>query len=377
MNNLNAIIPKILSRGLLTLRGKLVMPRIVNGDYSSEAAKKGELINVPIPTAAAVTDVTPSNTKPALVDKTPESVDIPLDQWKMSSFHLTDQDMLRIDMDAHFMPMSTLSAIDAIAENINGYIMGLYTQVPNWVGTAGSTPFSTDAAAAIAARKKLSSLKAPATERRMVLDLDAEANALGLAQFADVSQVGERNVKIEGEIGRKYGFDFFSDQQVPSHTTGAAGTILTNGIQAIGATSITVDGITGTGIVAGDAFTIAGQSTQYTVTAATALGGGAQTLTISPKLSAQVADGIQLTFVASHAVNLAFHRDAFAFAMRPLAQTTQSMQMGSKILSLTDPATGITMRLEVTRVHKAVTWEFDVLYGGKLVRPELAVRVLG
>ena len=376
MNNLNAIIPKILSRGLLTLRGKLIMPRIVNGDYSSDAAQKGSVINVPIPTAAAVTDVTPSNTKPVLVDKTPSSVDIPLDQWKMSSFHLSDQDMLRIDMDAHFMPMSTLSAIDAIAENINGYIMGLYKQVPNWVGTAGTTPFATDAAAAIAARKKLSALKAPSAERRFVLDLDAEANALGLTQFADVSQVGERNVKIEGEIGRKYGFDFFSDQQVPYHTKGMAGTVLTNGIQAAGATSIVIDGIT-TAVVPGDLFTIAGQSTQYTVISVSALVSTEQTVVISPALSAQVADGIQLTPVASHAVNLAFHRDAFAFAMRPLAQSSQAMAMGSKIMSLTDPATGITMRLEVTRVHKAVTWEFDVLYGGKLVRPELAVRVLG
>lgn len=380
MNDLTQIMPKILARSLMVLRGKLVMPRLVNGDYSAEAAKKGDVINVPLPVAQAVTSVTPSNAKPALVDKTPDSVSVPLDQWKMTSFHLSDKDMVQVDQNEHFLPMQTQSAIDAIAEDVNSYLLGLYAQVPNFVGATNAVPFATTGAAAIDARKKLHSLKAPRDQRRMVIDLDAEANALALAIFGDVEKVGERNVKIEGEIGRKYGFDFFSDQQVKEHTVGATtGTAIAidNGPgYAAGDETIHVDGLTAAFVV-GDLFTIAGNTTQYTVTAAGALAVADQDITISPPLAAAAANDAVITVIGSHVANLAFHRDAFAFAMRPLAQTTQSMQLGSQILSLTDPLTGITLRLEVTRVHKAVTWEFDVLYGGKLVRHQLATRVLG
>ena len=59
-NNLDDILPKILARGLMALREAAVMPRVVNGDYSSEAAKKGETIDVPIPSAVKTIDVAES-----------------------------------------------------------------------------------------------------------------------------------------------------------------------------------------------------------------------------------------------------------------------------------------------------------------------------
>lgn len=384
-NNLAQITPKVLARALMVLRGKLIMPALVNSDMSGEASQKGATIDVPIPAIQAVTDVTPSNTKPALVDTSPTIVQVPLDQWKMSTFHLTDKDMQTIDVNAAFLPMQTLAAVDALAANINGYLLKLGEQVPTWTGTAGTTPFASDASAAINARKMLTAQKAPDDGlRSLVLDLNAEANALALPAFANLEQTGDPNVKINGILGRKYGLNFGSDQQVLTHVKGAAtGTsIAVNGTNNAGAGAgnnysgtLAVKGLT-SAFIPGDRFTIAGDSTQYVVLSVTGTTPTA-TLTISPALQANHVDGDVITVVGNHVMNLAFHRNAFAFAMRPLVQSTQDTAMGSKILSMTDPATGISMRLEVTRVHKAVTWELDVLYGGRLVRPELATVVLG
>jgi hypothetical protein len=76
-------------------------------------------------------------------------------------------------------------------------------------------------------------------------------------------------------------------------------------------------------------------------------------------------------------VNLVFHRDAFAFANRPLVATTLDVQLGNQIIAMTDPQTGVTLRLEVSRQYKQTVWELDILWGAELIRPALAARILG
>lgn len=381
-NTLDNIMAKLLARGLLALRGQITMPRIVNSDYADEAAQKGQVINVPVPKPQPVTDVSPSNTPPAPNDTTPGNVEVPLDQWKQTDFFLSDKDMVEIDRNRHFLPMQTSEAISAIASTINAHIMGFYDRVPTLVGTPGTTPFATDTSAIINTRKKLHNQRCPKANRRLVLDFDAEANALALAQFADVEKVGERQVKIEGELGRKYGFDIFSDEDVPTHTAGTlTGDPTVTGANAEGATTVnvTTDADDAVDLKKGDVITIAGDSQTYAVTADTGSIGASTNVDVSiyPGLKQATTGGEALSVEGSHVVNLGFHRNAFAFAMRPLVQSTQDMALGTRIVSMQDPQTGLVMRLEVSRQHKQVVWSFDVLYGGLLVRPELATRLAG
>ena len=381
-NSISNVLAKILARGLLALREQAVMPRLVNGDYSSEAAQKGDTIDVPIPSAITATDVTPSNTPPTPTDSTPGKVQIALNNWKKADFYLTDKEMVEIDKNEHFMPMQMSEAIRSLANVINEDIHDEYLGVYGYTGTAGTTPFASTVTDATNARKVLHQQRAPRTERRGVLDYDAEANALALAPFSDAEKIGSNGVKIEGEIGRKYGIDWFADDAVKTHTAGTLavpGGIVDANASA-GSTSIEVVSASTIGnINVGDIFTIAGDSQTYvagaTVSAITSA--VAQTVAINPPLQVAVASAAAITIVGDHVVNLSFHRDAFAFANRPLVSNTQDMSLGSQILSMTDPQTGITLRLEVSRQYKQVVWEFDVLWGAKLVRPELATRIAG
>ncbi len=376
-NDVSAVMPKILARGLMSLREQAIMPRLVNGSFSAEAAEKGDTIDVPLPADLVASDVTPGSVPPESSSSEMEKIQIELNNWKKSSFHLTDKEMMEISSHENFIPMQVGSAVRALANAVNETIHNQYKGIYGVVGAAGTTPFEIDSTDATAARKMLLKQRAPKENRYGVLNFDAEANALDLASFSDVDKTGNNSVKIEGEIGRKFGINWFSDDHVMRHETGAAtsGSIQVD-ISGSSGKTLKADGFSASPIE-GDVFTIGGGAQQYVVNSATDLSGGVYTMIISPALVADVADADELTFVGSHEVNLVFNRDAFAFANRPLVQSTVGDGLGSQIMSMTDPQTGLSLRLEVSRQYKQVVWEFDLLWGVKLVRPELAIRLAG
>lgn len=384
-NSLTAVVRQLLAQGLLALRQQAIAPRLVNLGYSAMAGERGSSIDVPIPSAVTVRDVVPGVTPAANQDSTPSKVTINLDQWKEASFYLTDKEQMEVQ-DGHF-PSQASEAIKALANTVDAYILGFYNKVFSYGGTAGTTPFASDLVAYTDARKWLNTWAAPFTDRRVLLGVDAEANALKLPIFLQADQRGDQQGIIEGLIGRKIGADWFLDQNIPTHTSPAfsAGAVTVNGVNAVNAGS-TDNGRTGTvsiakatnahQLVAGDILTIAGDSQPYVVLApAPNLIVGNTTVTIAPALKKATAGGEVVTKLATHVANLLFHRDWFAFANRPLVGAAQGL--GNIIESAVDPVSGLTLRLEVSRQHKQTTFSYDILYGGQAVRPELAARILG
>ena len=374
-NTLTNILDKILAQGLVTLREAAVMPRLTNIDYSAEGAEQGDTIDVPIPKAQVVSSVAASSTPKAAAGNAPSKVQISLDQWKMTDFHLTDKEMAEIDRNRHYVPMQTAEAARAIANNVDGYIHGKYTGVYGYVGTAAVVPFST-VATTTGARKVLNNQLAPMSQRRLVMDPNAEDQALQLSAYSDLEKTGDFAVKIEGEIGRKFGIDHFMSQNVVTHTTGTRGTDTQVGsTTAIGVSALAIVAGSAVGtIVVGDVFTIAGDSQTYVANTAITTTSANQNVSIDPPLKVIASATSVLTFKGTHVVNLAFNRNAFAYVTRPLADDGLNTNPTSVLV---DNETGLTMRLEVVRQHKQNAWQFDVLYGAQLVRPQFATRIAG
>lgn len=367
-NTITNVIPQLLAQGLLALRQMAIMPRYVNRAYESTAGEKGSSIDVPIPSAISAIDVTPSYVPPDDAGVSPTNVNIPLDTWKEASFFLNDKEMLEIQ--AGTIPMQASEAIKALANAVDNSILGLYTGVYGWAGTAGTTPFATDLSAFVDARKVLTNQLAPTDPRYVMLNADAEANALLLRAFQDASFRGDSDGIINGQIGQKLGSLWFVDQNAPTHTVGnwSAGTAT----GTAGANTVTINAGTGAFVV-GDVLLFAGDTQTYAVTART---GTAPTTSIevSPALLTSPS-GAAITRKASHAVNLNFHRDAFALASRPFAGS-DPLGLGM-FQSAVDPVSGLTLRLEVSRQHKRTRFSYDILYGVKLVRAQLACRIAG
>jgi len=374
-NTLTTVIPQILAQGLLALRGECILPRLVNTDYSKEAAEKGSTIDVNIPSAISAAAVTPSYVAPDDAGVTPTKVQISLNKWYEAPFFLSDNDQMQA-MEG-IIPMQASEAVKSLARQVNSDIFAEYKGVYGYSGVAATTPFASDVSEWTEARKALNVQLAPMGDRRVVLDPDAEANAIGLRAFQDASFRGDTAGIMEGQIGRKLGADWYMDQQVPTHTAGtAAGATTDNAGYAIGIKTVTLASA-GTGtILVGDVFTIAGDSQSYVVITGDSDVSGGGTVVFEPGLKVAITtSATAITVKASHVVNLGFHRDAFALATRPLMDSSEGL--GNIVQQAIDPVSKLALRLEVSRQHKRTRFAFDILYGVKLVRRELAARIAG
>lgn len=388
-NTISNVVPQLLVGALPTLREQSVMPRLVNRSIGDEARDKGDTIDVPIASAISARNVTAAVTHATNQDMSPTKVQVVLDQWKEASFHLSDKDAESVM--AGTIPMQAAEAVKSLANAADTYILGLYKGVYYYGGTAGTTPFATNLTAFKQARTFLNKGLAPLDDRRVVLDPDAEGNALLLDVFLKADARGDQGGIIRGQIGQKLGADWFMNQNIVSHTAGTyaitgAGSVVIKATVAAGQKTVifacasTTNSVGGT-LKVGDIFTISGHAQPYVVTVSASVALGANTtlsVQFEPALSeAAVTDTtVGLGAIADHVVNVAFHRDAWAFASRPLSSS--SMAGGGAIFSsVTDPISGVTLRLEVSRQYKQWTYSYDILYGAKLVRAQLASRILG
>lgn len=377
-NTLTEVIPQLLAQGLMALREMVVMPQLVNRAYESLAGPEGSTIDVPIPSAIAVQDVTPSNTPPATADVAPTSVPIALNRWKEAPFYMTDKDLMEVQRGT--LPMIASEAVKGLANEVDQYLLAFASQFYGSYGTAGTTPFGDEKTTdATGIRTILNKQLAPRDPRHVVLDPDAEGSALNVRAFQDASFGGGVQELLEGRMNRKLGFQWWMDQNVQQHTAGTGANYVTNTgtVLPVGTKSIPVDTGTGT-ILTGDIISFANHTQTYVVTADHS--GGTGTVSIEPGLVAAVGDGVAVTGpgdtggVGDHVMNLAFHRDAIAFATRPLEN---SQHPASIIQSAVDPVSGLTLRLEVTREHRRDRYAYDILYGAAVIRRELGARLLG
>lgn len=368
-NDLTAVIPQVLSQAVLLLRQNAIMPRLINTDYSNEVAEQGDTVDIPIPSAIATRDVVPGPVQVAPNNEVkPKKTQLVLDHWKEAPFIMTDKEISSVMRGT--APRQLREAVKAISNDIDGSILNCYKDVGGMAGTPGTIPFSTSTVEAQEAFRTLNIQLCPREDRRIVLDPFAEANAIGLPQFQNVDKSGTDETIRNAVIGHKLGFDWFQDQNVPRHVTGnGAGFAVSQADHEPGDDTVTISGGTGS-LGVGDVFSVAGD-TEQTYAVKSVIGG---VLTYSPKARVGWQQGAAITTKASHTVNLAFHRDAFGFASRTMADVFPG---GSEIMSMADPVSGVVLRLEVSRQHKQTQWSLDCLWGAKCVMPELACRIMG
>ncbi|MHB0938991.1 MAG: P22 phage major capsid protein family protein [Armatimonadota bacterium] len=364
----------ILARVALSLlRSTLKMGALVYKDYSKEFKKVGQSITIRKPPAFSVQDLTTEAAGAGITTQnvTETTTTLTLDRWRGVRFAVSTADKaLKLEeiRDRIIRP-----AILPLAEDLDAYLLGLYTQIPYWYGTAGTTPNGLDDLGGIG--KVLADNKCPTDDVSLVVNPAAQAQLWPVMAAMNVAKPAPENEALtRAQIGLVNNMNTFMDQNVASHNAGGDLSVnINNGAgYAIGTTAISLKNIAAA-LVVGDLLTIGGY--QHTIATAGALGGGIQAVTIYPALKAAVADNDAVVVAADHVANLAFHRNCIALATAPLEPPSG----GATGYTLTDEEFGITVRVvtdwDNTNMSEVTT--LDLLYGAKVIYPELGARLLG
>jgi len=404
----------VAAEALRHLENNCVMGKLVYRGYETEWKQRprgwnvGSTVTIKAPVYFRVKNGRPVD----VVDLKEQTTTFVVNNWKHVAWVVTAEEMtLNLDK---WSERFLRPAMQAIANYIDLSLLGLYTDVPNQVGTPGTTPSSFYTFAQAGAR--LDEEGCPYDDRYCVIDPQCQAKLTdslkGLFQQAIVTKSVEKGKIIDNFAG----FKMFMSQNVNTHTVGtwaAVADIQKNVIATERDATLSLKS-TGAAQTAkhGDIFTIAavnsvnpvsGQSTgslrQFVVDADVNMDGAGEiaALTCTPgtspyQLNSSAAleewlpyqnhdvlpqDNAAVTVAGTtglvHKVNMAFHKDCFGLVMVPIEIPA------SASWKATVSHNGYTIQVlrYLDGANYQETIRFDVLYGLKTLNPFLGCRIAG
>lgn len=201
--------PDIIAReALMVLRNNAVMANLVHRDYSNEfIAGVGDTITIRKPATFEAKEYAGSID---VQDATENSVSVKMDKHLDVSFAVTSK-QLTMDIE-DFSKQLLVPAMQAFQDKIDSYLLGLSADITNKVTATGVMQNDI-----VDARKHLTTAAAPLTERRFVYGSDTEAELLKTDLFISAEKVGDEGTALrEASLGRKFGMDFYVDQNADS-----------------------------------------------------------------------------------------------------------------------------------------------------------------
>lgn len=390
-NTLSSFNPIFYAQEALTALEKALglAGRVYRGyDDANTSRTKGQFIDIPVPGSFTAQDG-PSTAQ----DITASNIQIELASLKEVKFALTDKELTysgeRI-VNEHVRP-----AVYALADKIDQDVAAQFKNVPwyfDWTGPAAVGDITT-------ARRILFDNKVPLSDEALMHFMASgqiEKELLDLAAFSQNQGAGQAGIdaQMRGYLGKRYGFNFFANQNAPSITSATvadlAGAVNNGAGYAAGIKTMAIDGLSASAaLVIGDIVVVTSHTQQYVLSADVTLDGtGAGSISFygSPSvqgggLESAVVDNQVITIVkaggsgATKVNSLAFHQNAFALAMAKLPDFYDGQ--GVRVFATpVDP----TSRLSV----RARTWAapgedkfyvaLDCLYGVKTLDGNKAVR---
>lgn len=405
----------IAKEALMHLDNNLVFAKQVYRGYEEEFSKKvngyevGETISIRRPTDFTVR----TDAVMATQDVTEGKVALTVDQRRGVDFEFTSQDLtLKI---GELGERVIKPAMIQLANSVDTYLAGLYSSVPNWVGTSGQVVNSF--ADFAKAPENLDERAVPQDTRAAVLS-PADHWALLGSQTSLYIQDAAKGAYRKGSLGEIGGVDTFMSQNILTHTAGTrtdaavdqalqANTIAYATVKDTMVQTIHMDGLgTTKTIKKGDVFTIADVYDVNPVTKAPlpflkqfvvvsdassdAVTTGDADVDVYPALiwsgafqNVAVTSGVtnlndktvtwKSAASANDRQNMVFHKNAFTLVMVPLVSPPGAVDVGRRSYK----GTSVRIIPVYDGTNDISKWRCDILFGGKAIDPRLATRLSG
>lgn len=360
----------ILTTALKELVSQLTMPGLITVDTADESKKKGETVQVQCP--VVFKEALEHGESSVATDIEEKVVDVKLNRQPYVEFKLSDREYN--SMIDGTIPKSLQGALNVLAYTVNSACVDMYKDVPHYTGNLESNNDRTRFDI-IKTKTGMDLLNAFGT-RNLVLTSETSADFL-----KDFTSGNDQTAERDGVIGRRMGFDIYEENQAVTHKAGTASAdagIKTSAITGAGSLAISLTGATaGATFKHGDVLKIAGVPGSFSVASDVVAAGGSAVVTLTSKLEADVPANASVTVVGDHRVDLAFLPEAFMIVFRQLE--TPANSGSTTISSLTDPNTGITLRLLSWYEPKTESthWKLETLFGVKAIAPDRAIRMGG
>jgi hypothetical protein len=358
----------VANEALAILRNNCIYKDLVHTDFSKEFVNHvGDTVNVRTPASLTAYDFSTTITTQ---DTTESYVAVKLNKFKDVSVVITSKEW-SLEM-KDFSQQVIAPAMAALGEAVDVDIANaIFGGAGNTVSRTSTTPTTLADIGNIA--KALDIAKAPKGDRSLVMTPYHKYVYGQLDHLVKGSYAGDNDMLRKAELGPVFGMDTFMDQNTPTSTAATSGT-------ATG--TITVTGTSGESTVAiadlsaatatlktGDGFVYDGTLYRFTADG-TGSSSAIASLAVTPALKASIA-GVSCAIVRNGS-SLAFHKDAVAFVNRPLAVPQGAAK------SAVASADGLSVRVvfDYNSTYKYDVISFDILYGVKILRSALAVRLV-
>ena len=373
-NSLTPAIPSLIGAFQSVLREQVGFIRAVNADFDDKGAGLNQTFTIPTAPALAAAVSTPAATVASGTDVTAGSLTHNLDTFKHVKFHLTQEEVVSLRENREGFKSAMLEqAMRTLVNTIETDCATACLAASRATGTAGTTPFGSNHNV-LADLGLILNNNAAFGERHFVMDFAAQNKLSKLAVLLDASAYGDSSMVRDGMIGKLDGFNLHTSAQVDTARAVGTGTsyVIDNGNIAVGSTTISIDGGSGT-ILAGDIIEIGADGENYVVTTGVAAAGNI--VIAKPGLRIAIVDADAVAIKAASTRNMGFTRDAIALTVRPPKRDIADQ--ATEVILISDPLSGLTFELAYYPQFLQGTWFLSAVWGVTNVHPEKTALLLG
>jgi len=374
-NTLTNILPRAYSAAIEVAKEPAGALDSIYMDFDNKGMAKGDTLRVPVAPVAAVSAFTPAATSSSGTDKTASAVEVTITDSNKTSWHLTGEQIRSLDNAGNrldWVDQLLKQGMRALRNDAETTLCdAAYQGASRAIGIAGTTPFATSLDLLADAQKELADNGAPMADLQCVINTAAANNLQKLNIYQKANEAGSDAERRSGQFGDQYGFKLRKSAGIALHTNGTGTSYVSDGIEAIGQTTLTLKTGSGT-VVAGDYVTYADDAdNKYVVNTGCAAAG--DIVIGNPGLKVATGDGDALTVGADYTPNFACERSAIVGVVRPpLIPENPTI----KQIPITD-SNGMTYLLLDISQYGQRTWELHLAYGFKVVQSEYVINIMG